>query len=259
MTVHPEKLAARSKADKVALLTPLRPVRNRTSEVIDRISNEISSGRLKPGGRLPTEQEMMNAMGVSRTVVREAVAALKADGLVITRQGAGAFVAPDRARVPFRIDPDGLSSIADVISVMELRLAVEIEAAALAAERASAAHLRGIDKALAEIDRAIRRGEAAISEDFALHRAIAEATANPHYAEFLRFLGRHVIPRQSVRATVTTGDEQTAYLKRIQTEHRQIAAAIRARDSAAARRTMRMHLGNSLMRYRTLAKLAAGE
>src|SRR4030095_214830 len=86
MTVHPEKLAARSKADKVALLTPLRPVRNRTSEVIDRISNEISSGRLKPGGRLPTEQEMMNAMGVSRTVVREAVAALKADGLVITRR-----------------------------------------------------------------------------------------------------------------------------------------------------------------------------
>jgi len=107
MTVHPEKLAARSKADKVALLTPLRPVRNRTSEVIDRISNEISSGRLKPGGRLPTEQEMMNAMGVSRTVVREAVSALKADGLVITRQGAGASsqVIPcvptsDRGRIP---------------------------------------------------------------------------------------------------------------------------------------------------------------
>ena len=73
--------------------------------MIDRISNEIASGRLKPGARLPTEQEMMSAIGVSRTVVREAVSALKADGLVITRQGAGAFVALDRARVPFRIDP----------------------------------------------------------------------------------------------------------------------------------------------------------
>jgi DNA-binding FadR family transcriptional regulator len=256
MTVQSQKLAARASADKAALLTPLRPARNRTSEVIDRISSEIASGRLPPGGRLPTEQEMMTAMGVSRTVVREAVSALKADGLVITRQGAGAFVASDRARVPFRIDPDGLSSIADVISVMELRLAVEIEAAALAAERASSQHLRAIERSLADIERAIRRGDAAVSEDFAFHRAIAEATGNPHYAEFLRFLGRHVIPRQSVRATVTTGDEQVAYLKRIQSEHKQIASAIRARDKAGARRTMRTHLGNSLGRYRRLAKLA---
>ncbi len=142
--------------------------------------------------------------------------------------------------MPFRIDPDGLSSIADVISVMELRLAVEIEAAALAAERATATHLRGIERALRDIDRAIRRGDVAISEDFAFHRAIAEATGNPHYAEFLGFLGRHVIPRQSVRATVTTGDDQTAYLKKIQSEHGQIASAIRARDSTAARRAMRI-------------------
>ena len=239
-------------------IRPLAATHKLSRGLFEQLAEQIKSGRLAPGARLPTEHALTRAARVSRTVVREAVAALKADGLVITRQGAGAFVASDRARVPFRIDPDGLSSIADVISVMELRLAVEIEAAALAAERANAQHLRGIEKALADIDRAIRRGEAAISEDFALHRAIAEATANPHYAEFLRFLGRHVIPRQSVRATVTTGDEQTAYLKRIQTEHRQIAAAIRARDSAAARRTMRMHLGNSLMRYRSLAKLAAG-
>ena len=57
---------------------------------------------------------------------------------------------------------------------------------------------------------------------------------------------------------MTIGDEQTAYLKKIQIEHRQIASAIRARDKAAARRTMRMHLGNSLLRYRRLAKQAAG-
>lgn len=259
MTVQPEWIAAPDSPDKHTLLAPLRPVRNRTSEVIDRISGEIASGRLKPGERLPTEAEMMSAMGVSRTVVREAVAALKANGLVITRQGAGAFVAPDHARIPFRIDPDGLASIADVIGVMELRLAVEVEAAALAAERATEPAIEAIENTLAGVDRAIRRGDTAISEDFAFHIAIAEATANPHYAEFLRFIGRHIIPRQSVRATVTSGERQTAYLKKIQNEHRQIAAAIRARDAAAARRAMRSHLGNSLTRYRHLAGQAAAQ
>ena len=90
----------------------------------------------------------MRAMGVSRTVVREAVAALRAEGLVTTRQGSGAFVATDASRVPFRIDPEGLSSIGDVLEVMELRLAIEIEAAALAAERITperlAAHRPGL-------------------------------------------------------------------------------------------------------------------
>lgn len=257
MTVQPEWIAAGDSPDKQALLAPLRPVRNRTSEVIDRISGEIASGRLEPGARLPTEAEMMSAMGVSRTVVREAVAALRANGLVITRQGAGAFVAPDQARISFRINPDGLASIADVIGVMELRLAVEVEAAALASERATDKSLRSIQRALAGVDRAIRRGDTAISEDFAFHMAVAEATANPHYTEFLRFIGRHVIPRQSVRATVTSGERQTLYLKKIQNEHRQIAAAIRARDGTAARRAMRTHLGNSLTRYRQLAGQAA--
>lgn len=238
---------------KIALLAPLRPVRNRTTEVIERIADEISSGRLAPGARLPTEQHLMEAMGVSRTVVREAVAALKADGLVITRQGAGAFVALDRTRVPFRIDPDGLSSLDDVINIMELRLAIEVEGAALAAERLTASAFKAIDRSLDAIDAAIARDEPAIEEDFAFHRAIAEATQNPLYVDFLAFLGRHVIPRQSIRTALTGGAEQTSYLQRIQTEHRQISTAIKKRDPAAARRAARCHLANSLARYRQMA------
>src|SRR5262249_28751625 len=135
MTRRIESLAARSPADKLALMRPLQPARNLSGAVVERIAGEIRSGRLAPGSRLPTAQEVMAAMGVSRTVVREAVAALRAEGLVRTRQGSGAFVAADASRVAFRIDPDGLSSIADVLEVMELRLAIEVEAAALAAER----------------------------------------------------------------------------------------------------------------------------
>ena len=83
-----------------AILAPLGPPKNRTAEVVERLAAEIGSGRLSPGARLPTEQEMMTALGVSRTVVREAVAALRAQGLVTTRQGLGAFVASDQQRRP---------------------------------------------------------------------------------------------------------------------------------------------------------------
>ena len=92
----------------------------------------------------------MSAMGVSRTVVREAVAALRAEGLVVTRQGVGAFVATDAKRRPFRLDPDGIESLSEAIKVMELRRAVEIEAAAFAA-MSRLARQRAVIAALGDI------------------------------------------------------------------------------------------------------------
>lgn len=254
MTRRPSTLAARPLADKLALMRPLRPQRNLTEEVVARISEEISKGRLAPGARLPTEQELMKAMGVSRTVVREAVAALRAEGMVTTRQGSGAFVAADASRVPFRIDPDGLSSIGDVLEVMELRLALEVEAAALAAERIAPERLAPIGRALREIEAAIGRGEGAINEDFAFHLAIAEASRNARFAQLLEFLGRHVIPRQSVRVSVGTPRSQREYLVGIQKEHGRIYEAIRDGQPAEARKAMRTHLTRSLQRYRRLAE-----
>src|SRR5205814_8330223 len=119
---------------------------------------------------------MVAVMGVSRTVVAEAVAALRADGLVVTRQGAGAFVAPDTDRRPFRLALDGLTSIAEVLEIMVLRASVEVETAGLAASRGSAKARRRIAQALAGIDKALRRVEAAIQDVFAFHRSIAAAT-----------------------------------------------------------------------------------
>src|SRR5262249_28486496 len=124
-------LAARSPAYKPSLKRPFGPGRNLSGPLVGRICPGSACGTRGAGLRLATEQELMGAMGVSRPVVREAVAALRAEGLVRTRQGSGAFVAADAARGAFRIDPEGLSSIGDVLEVMELRLAVEVEAAAL--------------------------------------------------------------------------------------------------------------------------------
>lgn len=246
-------------ADKRALLRPLGPARNLTDEVTVRIKKEIGSGRLTPGARLPTEQALMTAMGVSRTVVREAVAALRADGLVTTRQGSGAFVAGDSSRVPFRIDPEGLSSIGDVLEVMELRLAIEVEAAALAATRITPARLTPIRRALRSIESMLARGGGAVNEDFAFHRAIAQASGNTRIAELLELLGHHIIPRQSVRMSlVTAAAAQRLYLTRIQEEHDRIFQAIGDADPAEARKAMRAHLTRSLARYRRLADYPPG-
>jgi DNA-binding FadR family transcriptional regulator len=227
---------------------------NLAEKVLARLSADIRGGRLAPGDRLPTEQELTSSMGVSRTVVREAVAALRADGLVVTRRGSGAYVADNPAASPFRIAAPQLGRLSDVLDVMELRLAVEVEAAALAAERAGRRQVVAVRAALREIDRALRSGEGAVAEDFAFHRAIAEATGNTQFQRFLVFLGSHVIPRQSVRLSVDTPAGRRAYLERIQQEHHRIVDGIAAHDPAEARRAMRDHLARSLERYRKLAE-----
>src|SRR5262250_2589409 len=121
-----------AKASERAPVTfrPLSAPRSLTHELTERLTSEIISGKLPAGSRLPTEQALIAATGVSRTVVREAVAALRAEGLVVTRQGVGAFV-PENARRPLRIDVDPLSPLRAVLDVMELRTGIEIEAAGL--------------------------------------------------------------------------------------------------------------------------------
>jgi GntR family transcriptional regulator, transcriptional repressor for pyruvate dehydrogenase complex len=240
----------------LSLLGRLPPTQSRASELTDRLAGEITGQRIAPGARLPTEQEMMATFGVSRTVVREAVAALRAEGLVETRQGVGAFVTRDVQRRPFRIEPAEMRSIPDVLNVMELRTGVEIEAAGIAAERRTATARTRIERALQAFDAAVARGEAAVDEDFRFHQAIAEATRNPQFGRFLEFLGRFLIPRQSVRVGLQRPQDLKSYLQHIQAEHRRIYEAIRDGDAAAAQRAMRRHLMGSRRRYQRFANAA---
>jgi GntR family transcriptional repressor for pyruvate dehydrogenase complex len=234
-------------------IRPLAPPRKLSRRLFEQLAEEIKNGRLAAGARLPTEAELTRAARVSRTVVREAVAALRAEGLVVTRQGVGAFVSAEPQRAPFRIDPDRLQSLDEVLNVMELRLGVEIESAGLAAERASRAQVRAILDGLNAIEAASAGGRSAVDEDLAFHHAIAEATGNPEFARFLQFIGRHLIPRRTVSGLPERMGGQRAYLALIQEEHRRIFEAIRSRAPAAAREAMRRHLTRSLERYRKLA------
>jgi DNA-binding FadR family transcriptional regulator len=243
---------------EISAFQPVQPGRNLTAEVVERIAAEISSGRYPPGTKLPTEQELIAAFNVSRTVVREAVAALRARGIVKTRQGSGVFVSPASDRDPYVIDQEGLGSLAKVIEVIELRMAVEIEAAALASRRAGRRQVAAISEALDVFRSAIHTGGGAVKEDFAFHKAIAAATGNVHFLEFLEFMGRIIIPRQSIRMFGGDPDKQRRYLLCIEAEHAAIFAAIQDHDPERARDAMRAHLSNSVRRYRRLASGKAG-
>ncbi len=238
------------KPSGLSAIGPLTAPRSLTAELVTRLAADITSGKLAPGSQLPTEQEMIAATGVSRTVVREAVAALRAEGLVVTRQGVGAFVAA-HARRPFRIDVHALSSLHEVMEVLELRTAIEIESAGLAAERASPAQVKAIAECLDAVDTAIKRGEDAVDQDFALHCAIADATGNPQFRRFLEHLGRLVIPRQTIRGG--PGMPKRVYGETFQNEHHDIVQAIRAGAVTQARTAMRRHLVNSRKRYQSFA------
>jgi DNA-binding FadR family transcriptional regulator len=237
----------------VVKIRPLSAERKLSRGLFEQLAEQIKGGRLAAGARLPTEEELSRAARVSRTVVREAVAALRADGLVVTRQGVGAFVSAAPQQSPFRIDPEGMRSIEAVLHVMELRLGVEIESAGLAAERATRAQLRAIGAALEAMDRAAAKGTDAVDQDLELHRAIAEATGNSQFPRFLQFIGRHLIPRRMVSGMPQTMGGRRAYLELLQTEHRAIVEAIQSRDPKAARDAMRRHLTRSVERYRKLA------
>ena len=234
-------------------IRPVAAERKLSRRLFEQLAEQIRSGRFAPGARLPTEQALTRSAGVSRTVVREAVAALRAEGLVVTRQGVGAFVSAEPQRAPFRIEPERMQTLDDILAVMELRLGVEIESAGLAAERASKAQVRTISNALAAIEEASAAGRSAVDEDLEFHRAIADATGNPEFPRFLQFIGRHLIPRRTVSGLPERMGGERAYLALIQEEHRRICQAIESGDAKGAREAMRRHLTRSLERYRKLA------
>jgi DNA-binding FadR family transcriptional regulator len=215
--------------------------RNLVSDLAEAISREIAEGRLQAGDRLPTEAELASAAGVSRTVVREAVAALKAAKLVQTRQGAGAFVLPPPPKSDFFASLSN-GEVDDILAMLELRLAVEVEAASLAAVRRTEEEMAALDRALENITKG--------AADLEFHRILAGATKNPYFARFLDFLGEFAVPRRPGASNPVGEDQrQRDYLGVIEREHRAIRDAIAMGDSNLAAAMMRAHLANSRNRY----------
>jgi DNA-binding FadR family transcriptional regulator len=222
-------------------------------QISNLLRKAILAGQYQPGEKLPSEAKLTEAHGVSRTVVREAIAALRADGLVEPRRGAGVFVLePGAAHAqPFQnIDHARISSI---IELLELRGAVEVEAASLAAMRRSPAQEEEIMEKHAAVQACIAAGKPTSEADFELHKAIAKATNNPRFVEFLDLMGTSAIPRAALQ---TSSEDRTspAYLTHIHEEHARIVSAISNGDAEIARDAMREHLQGSQRRYRALLR-----
>ena len=253
--------ASASNRPRDAGLKTVRPRRARSlaEEVVEALTRGIRGGRPRAGQKLPSEAEIMAAHGVSRTVVREALSRLQAAGLVETRHGIGTFVLDARQPTNFRIDPQELETLVDVLALLELRMSVEAEAAALAALRRSAPQLTAIRRALADFEASIGPDGDAVGPDFQFHLEIARATGNRHFTELMNYLGTMIIPRTRVNSARLADEDRTAYLDRVHREHESICDAIARRDPDAARAAMRTHLANSRERLRRAQEAALAE
>ena len=229
---------------------PPTPIRLVTERLSDRLAGllgaQIESGALRPGDRLPTEQQLALAHGVSRTVVREAVHQLKSREMVRSRQGSGVFVAPPPLNQALAFDPSVLESVQAVVHVVEVRRVLEGEIAALAAERATRTQVAGLRRALKNIDEAAAAGRDGVDEDLAFHRTIGEATGNPQFSLLIGFLEQYL--RAGMRITRGNEARRQDFMDAVRIEHGAIVDAIAARDPARARRCATGHLLSSEQR-----------
>jgi GntR family transcriptional regulator, transcriptional repressor for pyruvate dehydrogenase complex len=237
-------------------LLPRRRARTLAHELVESIGERIRDGRLAPGDKLLTEGAFMAEFGVSRTVVREALSKLQASGLVETRHGVGTFVVGLGEASVFRIAPEQLETLRDVVAMLELRIGVETEAAALAAQRRTGQNLVVMREAIDAFTQAVENGRDAVNADFQFHQEVTRATQNPHFASLMASLGAAIIPRARLDPSRPVDYERQAYLRRVNAEHGSILDAIENQDVDAARAAMRTHLANSRERRRRAARLA---
>lgn len=229
----------------------LRAAPNLSQRLVRTLTERLAGGALPAGTKLPTESELMAQYGVSRTVVREALSQLRAGGQVETRHGIGTFVCePAEGRPAFPVPPIDSDALAESIALLELRISLETEGAALAAVRRTGQQLEAIRRALAAIADGADGPGGSIGADIEFHVAIASATGNHYFADLLRHLGPALIPRGLVDAMPPTRERRADHQRRLIAEHEDIVAAIARGDADGARAAMRTHLAKSRERLR---------
>jgi len=211
---------------------------------------------MPPGSRFPSQKDLCETENVSRTVVREAVARLAAQGLTTSRQGSGVFVAETAQYRAFQVTRDELSELADVIKLLEMRLAVETEMAALAAARRTTADIGAIREALARMDEVMGDPETAARADSAFHLAIARATQNDYFVRLVDFLGVRLVPPRNLYLRDESEEAHRAYAAKVRAEHEALVDAIVRMDTVRAREAARHHMQESLSRHSQLSETA---
>ena len=228
------------------------PARALTDSVAEQLLEKIEGGAFPRGAKLPTEAVLSEEFGVSRTVIREAIARLKYEGLVESRQGSGVFVTDQAGIRPLRIDYTDTGTLESVLQIVELRRSIEAEVAAQAARRRTDTAMTNIDAALAHLDATVAEGGDGVQADVAFHRAIAEATGNPYFLKTLAFLSQYL--ETATRVTRTNEARREDFSRQVREEHQAIVAAIRAGDADAARNAAQTHMYNAARRLAQLGE-----
>lgn len=237
---------------------PPKKHRNLAQGVVAYISDSIRDGTLEPGDKLPTESEIMRILGVSRTVVREAISHMQAAGLVETRHGIGTFVLEPAPAHMLGLDPNTVITVRDVLAILELRISLETEAAGLAASRRSTEQLQQLRAALDTFQASARSGGETVPSDMQFHLLVAQSSANRYFHDILNHLGTNIIPRSRLNSAKLAKDDPAVYMERVIHEHEDIYNAIARQDPESARAAMRTHLSNSRERLRRAQELIEG-
>ncbi len=224
-------------------LEPPRPRENLTDAVVASLQTWLLAGGLAPGSRLASEHDLASRLGVSRPVLREALAQLKASGLVESRRGSGLYTSDDPRPPALRVSRWQAGSLDVVRQIFELRGHLEAGAAELAATRRTEADLAALGEVMA-LQRAAARDGAA--EDLAFHFAVARAAHNDYFLRVLELLSAFLST-----AMKPSPEDQGNFLARkaaVEAEHAAVVEAIRAGDPAAAHAAMRAHLASAWQR-----------
>jgi len=208
-------------------------------QVIERLRAFIDAQALQPGDRLMSERELAERLGVSRTSVRQGLTALRVLGLVEIKHGDGVYLLRSPRDVIPSLASEIVGSEVDHPMIWEVREAIEVQAARLAARRRTAADLREMHAALDLMETALAGGDDGIQEDRRFHHAVVEAAGNPLLRQMTEQLS-DVIDRTS-QASLTLAGRPRISLE----AHRAILGAIEAQDERAAAEEMRRHVMTS--------------
>ncbi|WP_275287903.1 FadR/GntR family transcriptional regulator [Halomonas elongata] len=217
--------------------------------VLEQLERRITSGDTPVGSKLPTESELCDAFGVSRTVIREAITHLKSLGLVETRRGVGTTVLRTDVAEPRPAVHISPRTVEDILQVLELRLTLEPSAAELAALRHDGEDRVRLEARHAEFAKVQAGQSQARREDFAFHHAIVKATHNVFFDRFYEPLSDSMIPRSKLLSVDIDPSSSARYLELVHQEHTRILEAILDRDGPAARTAMHEHLDRARDMY----------
>jgi DNA-binding FadR family transcriptional regulator len=231
----------------------VRPVERKphlAEHIVRSLSDEIASGRLRPGDRLPTEHFLSENFGVSRNVVREAIASLRAQGLIKSRQGIGAFVATvHQTSEPLQaVSVQLLEGDNTIRNMFEVRAALESQAAALAASHMTPRRLRPIQDA---VDRMRYEGAPTadtVNADLDFHRAVAVASGNDYLVAMIRTVLEPMRPLFAANFS-RQGPMFGNIPHAARGEHEELVQAFVDRNAAVARELMGQHIVSAASRF----------